>query len=128
MENTTLLQTIGKRIALLREAQGFTREQFADKIGLTSAGYGKIERGKSDINLTRLQDIAQALNVPISEIMKMSEGSVYIMSCNKDSLIANNNSTITNNNNSVDWVANTFKDMQEVLKSIEKRLNRLENK
>ena len=62
------MKTIQK-IKFLREYYNFTQEYIADLLGLTTNGYGRIERGEVDINLTKLEIIAKAFNLESSELM-----------------------------------------------------------
>lgn len=58
-----------KKIKFLREYNNFTQEYIADLLGLSTNGYGRIERGEVDINLTKLEIIAKAFNLKSSELM-----------------------------------------------------------
>jgi transcriptional regulator with XRE-family HTH domain len=50
-------------------------------LGLTVTSYGKIEQGQSDISLSRLQDIAQKLEIDLTELLKNTGGNVFV-NCN----------------------------------------------
>lgn len=127
---------LGKRIAMLREIQGISREQFADKLGMTSAGYGKIERGETDVSFMRLQSIAKALKMSLSEILKMAEGGVYIFSgtfAESHYSIAQANNSVVGQVNNIskdkgEWLEHTLLNIQETLQKFDKRLSRLEEK
>ena len=62
------MKTIQK-IKFLREYYNFTQEYVADLLGLTTNGYGRIERGEVDINLTKLEIIAKAFNMKSSDLI-----------------------------------------------------------
>ncbi len=49
----------------LRTKARLTREQLAEKIGVTSQQIHKYETGANKMNTDRLQQIAQALDVPV---------------------------------------------------------------
>ena len=55
--------SIPERIRLQRLQRGFSQENMADMLGLSTTAYGDIERGKTDLTLARLNQIADALNV-----------------------------------------------------------------
>jgi XRE family transcriptional regulator, regulator of sulfur utilization len=54
---------IGNNIRRIREIKTYTQEAVAEKVGMSVSAYGDIERGKSDVNFTRLGEIAKALEV-----------------------------------------------------------------
>ncbi len=60
---------IGNNIRRIREIKNYTQEAVADKVGMSVSAYGDIERGKSDVNFTRLGEIAAALEVKPEEIV-----------------------------------------------------------
>ena len=56
-------QIIGKRIQKIRQAKGYTQQQFAEVIGLSTNYLSDIERGKSSARLDKLVAIINALDV-----------------------------------------------------------------
>lgn len=62
MKVTTALRGPGERIRLRRLQQGYSQENMADQLNLSTTAYGDIERGKTELTLTRLSQIATALN------------------------------------------------------------------
>lgn len=54
---------IGRRIRDARLDQHITQEQLADKLNLSIAYMSRVERGNSCVNLKRLTQIAEVLNV-----------------------------------------------------------------
>jgi transcriptional regulator with XRE-family HTH domain len=57
------LSKIGSSIRKIREIKGLKQETVAQKLGLTTNGYGKIERGESQVNLDRLNQIAEVFGI-----------------------------------------------------------------
>lgn len=55
--------SVAEKIRLQRLQRGFSQENMADLLGLSTTAYGDIERGKTDLTLARLNQIADALNV-----------------------------------------------------------------
>lgn len=64
-----ILIKAGQAIRKLREEAGLTQTQLADKIGTTQSMLGKYERGELDFSLTRLVEIARALEITPDKIM-----------------------------------------------------------
>ncbi|MFD2570699.1 helix-turn-helix domain-containing protein [Spirosoma soli] len=56
--------SIAEKIRLLRLQRGLSQENMADLLSLSTTAYGDIERGKTDLTLSRLAQIANALNIP----------------------------------------------------------------
>lgn len=54
---------IGRRIKNARIGKNLTQEELADKLDVSIAFMSRVERGKSQINLKRLTQIAEILNV-----------------------------------------------------------------
>jgi len=57
---------IGMKIHELRISMGLSRQQLADKIGVTHQQLQKYEKGTNRISAGRLAAIAKALNKPVS--------------------------------------------------------------
>lgn len=62
------LITIGKRIRELRQAKGFSQENFAATAGLDRAYYGGVERGERNVSALNLIRIALALQVEVGDL------------------------------------------------------------
>ncbi|QAS59752.1 XRE family transcriptional regulator [Clostridium septicum] len=60
---------IGKRIKLIRESQGLTRKEFAEKLNVTERTVANYEQGQRGSNTKVLNKIADALNVSIDAIL-----------------------------------------------------------
>ena len=60
---------IGQRIKKARKAKSLTQEQLAEKIDVSIAFLSRIERGNSQINLKRLNQICEILGVTEVEIL-----------------------------------------------------------
>ncbi|GAB3553978.1 helix-turn-helix domain-containing protein [Spirosoma fluminis] len=55
--------SIAEKIRLQRLQKGLSQENMADLLNLSTTAYGDIERGKTDLTLSRLTQIASALQV-----------------------------------------------------------------
>lgn len=69
MTNKVFLQTLGKRIALLRKQKGLSQEEFADVSGKMINTISNVERGLSDPKITTLLSFANALNISIQDLL-----------------------------------------------------------
>lgn len=57
---------VGSRVRMRRVMLGMTQEQLGDKLGITFQQVQKYEKGMNRIGASRLQQIAQILDVPVS--------------------------------------------------------------
>jgi transcriptional regulator with XRE-family HTH domain len=64
------LAAFGERVRTLRKSRGFSQERLADSCQLDRTYIGGIERGERNITILKVRLIAQALEVPISEIFE----------------------------------------------------------
>lgn len=60
----------GQRVRHLRKAKGFSQEEFAAHCQLDRTYVGGIERGERNVALRNIQEIAQALDLSISELFE----------------------------------------------------------
>lgn len=81
--------TIGMKIKKLRELRNYTQEHMAKKLNMSANGYGKIERDETDISYSRMQQIADILEVSISEIINFDDKQILGNKPNYDSSTGN---------------------------------------
>ncbi|KCZ53628.1 hypothetical protein HY29_16615 [Hyphomonas beringensis] len=60
----------GKKLRALREEQGWSQEEFADRAGLHRTYVSAVERGVRNPTLSVLERLAKALGVSIEEVFK----------------------------------------------------------
>ena len=71
---------VGKRIRHRRWMIGMTQQQLADKVGIKFQQIQKYETGMNRVSASRLWDIAQAVDVPVSFFFEgLHEGDVHGM-------------------------------------------------
>ncbi len=77
--------SVHEKIRLIRETKGLTQEQLAEKLKMSPSAYGDIERGDSDIKLSRLEKIAESLEIKLSELFELNEkGSLNVITFSND--------------------------------------------
>ena len=59
----------GKRLRKLRLERNLTQEQLSEKMDVSVAFLSRIERGNSQVNLKRLTQICEILDIPEGEIL-----------------------------------------------------------
>lgn len=72
-------KAIGNRIRSVRESRGYTQSDLAHEVGLTQPAIGKIESGKSKVELENLYNLANALGCSVA----------YLLGVGTDKLTAN---------------------------------------
>lgn len=60
---------IGERIKQKRREKGITQEILAEKMDLSIAYLSRVERGEANINLKRLVQISELLDINVSELI-----------------------------------------------------------
>lgn len=63
------MSIVGKNIKQLRKKEDWTQAIVAKKLGLSIPAFSKIEAGVTDINITRLEEIAKIFGVSKFDIM-----------------------------------------------------------
>jgi len=56
-----------------REQRGFTQQHMAEAVGMTSVGWGKLERGVSALSVENLVRAASTLGIKASALMELVE-------------------------------------------------------
>jgi transcriptional regulator with XRE-family HTH domain len=67
------MKTLGKKIRLLRHQNGWSQEDVAKKLDISIPAFSKIETGITDINLSRLEQIANLFEMPVVQLLNFSD-------------------------------------------------------
>lgn len=73
---------IGDNIKKFRELKNITREALAAELDMSVSGYSKIERNEIDLTISRIQKIAQILEVDMSQILNFDASQIFNVSNN----------------------------------------------
>ena len=65
--------SVYETIKLLRMHKEWTQEEMSTKLNISKNSYGSIERGDTNINFSRLQEIAVIFEIKLSTLIQMSE-------------------------------------------------------
>ncbi|QGK73503.1 helix-turn-helix domain-containing protein [Flavobacterium sp. SLB02] len=85
---------IGDKIKSIRELKNYTQEYIADQLGITQAGYSKIEKGKTSLSLEKLQQLALILEMPLENIIRFESHRYF----NQESIIVKGPSSCSGKN------------------------------
>lgn len=102
---------IGSKIRKVRELRGLSQENLADELGMSSTGYGKIERDEVSVSFDRLQQISKVLGVDIENIIGFDE-----------------NIAFNNFHSTIEWQVGNYSMPVEMKKLYEDKITLLEDK
>ena len=63
------MQTLGKKIRLLRHQKSWSHEDVAKQLGISIPAFSKIETGITDINLSRLEQISKLFDMTVVQLL-----------------------------------------------------------
>ena len=58
-----------EKIKIMREMNQWTQEEVAEKLGMSTTGYAKIERGQTNVSVEKLKQIAQVFNLNVAQLL-----------------------------------------------------------
>ncbi|MDD2724894.1 MAG: helix-turn-helix transcriptional regulator [Methylovulum sp.] len=64
---------INEKIRFVRQLRELSQEDMAEKLGLSLNGYANIERGDTDVQMSRLEQIAQIFGMDLLELFNYGE-------------------------------------------------------
>jgi transcriptional regulator with XRE-family HTH domain len=70
---------VHEKIKFMRESKGWMQEEMADKLELSVNGYANIERGETDVQISRLEKIAEAFGIELLELFSFGEKNVFYL-------------------------------------------------
>lgn len=86
------MNTIEEKIRNIRELKNLTQEYMAKKLGITQAGYSKIETGTTKVSYSKLLEISEVLGVKVEELLAF-DSQKYFNSFNN--VKGSNNGSVT---------------------------------
>jgi transcriptional regulator with XRE-family HTH domain len=84
-----------KKIRFLRLNKSWSQETMAEKLDMSPNGYGSIERGETNVQLSRVLQIAQLFDISIAELFQDASSKNALNSVESENIEKQNN-----NNNS----------------------------
>lgn len=65
-----------EKIKFMRLFRDWTQEEMANKLDVSVNAYAKIERGETDFNISRLQQIVKALGIELADLFQLDDKNV----------------------------------------------------
>lgn len=81
------------KIKQIRELKNLTQEYVAQKLGLSTRAYSKIETGETQLTINRLNEISAIIGVPPMEVLGFDDKQVF-NNCKQDGYIGINHISI----------------------------------
>lgn len=69
-ETGAVLRDLGLRLRELRRGLGLTQEEAAEKIGMLTPNYARVEQGRANVTVDTLVRIANMLDSPLAALFK----------------------------------------------------------
>ncbi len=67
---------IYRKIKVMRVLKGWSQEEAAERLGIAVSSYAKIERGETDIHISRLVQIAEMMEIDLSQLIELNSRNV----------------------------------------------------
>ncbi len=77
---------LGNKIKALRQKHYKNQGAVAQKLGISIPAYSKIESGITDINCTRMKELAELFNIPTVNLLPDENVDMVILKANNDAL------------------------------------------
>lgn len=124
-----MTSSIKNKIKSIRELKNYTQEYMADQLGVTQAGYSKIEKGNTILSYVKLVEIARILEVSVEDVISF-DSQRYFNSFNK--VRGNNNGSIQINSDNTATLKVLYEDkiklLEKLLSKTEEELSRYKEK
>lgn len=101
---------VNEKIRFLRETKNWSQEEVAAKLGMSTTGYSKIERGETSLTIPKLEKIVEIFDTDILEVMSLGERNVVVF---KES----------GNNHSLNIINPTAQDLSSEIANLKQRIS-----
>ncbi len=106
---------LSEKLKTIRKLKNFTQETVAEKLGISTYSYAKIERGETDVKYSRLQKIAKIMGIQLEELFGLDVKSIFNLNGNP-----NNNNNNHHNHTLCDIVNLHSNEQTELQHELEK--------
>lgn len=124
------MQAVSEKIKNIRELRNYTQDYLAKQLGMTQAGYSKIESGKTDVTFSQLTGIAGVLGIKVEDLLSF-DNQKFFNSFNTSNVRGSNNGSLTITRESGE-IKNLYEDkirlLEKLLKTNEEQLEHYRSK
>jgi transcriptional regulator with XRE-family HTH domain len=72
------------KIRSIRQSKGWTQPDMAYKLDMSVNGYANIERGETDVQISRLEQIAETFGMELLELLNFGEKNVFYLAADNN--------------------------------------------
>jgi transcriptional regulator with XRE-family HTH domain len=76
-----------EKIRFMRQSKGWSQEDIAEKLDMSVNRYANIERGETDVQLSRLEKIADTFGIELLDLFNFAERNVFYWAGDNNHLI-----------------------------------------
>ncbi len=76
------MTTIGDKIKFWKQFRDYTQADMAEKLNISITAYAKIEQNKTDVNYSRLEQIAKVLDISMADLVSVNDKPSYYLNQN----------------------------------------------
>jgi transcriptional regulator with XRE-family HTH domain len=103
------------KIKQIRELKNFTQEYVAQKLGLSTRAYSKIETGETQLTINRLNEISKVLEMEPLQLLGFDDKKIFNI----------NNSTGNNGYNNIFFPEKLIQQYEETIQSLKEQIQLL---
>ncbi len=103
------------KIKQIRELKNFTQEYVAQKLGLSTRAYSKIETGETQLTINRLNEISKVLEIEPMQLLGFDDKKIFNI----------NNSTGNNGYNNIYFPEKLIQQYEETIQSLKEQIQLL---
>lgn len=70
---------VNDKVRMMRELRSWSQEEMAHRLGMSTNGYAKLERGETRLNIPKLEQIAEVFDIDLNELLAVNERSVICL-------------------------------------------------
>ena len=67
---------VHEKFRIMRQRKGWSQEEMAEKLYMSVNGYANIERGETDVKISRLEQIARVFEMDLLELFNFGEKNI----------------------------------------------------
>ena len=87
---------VHEKIKFIRQLKGWSQEDMAEKLAMSVNGYGAIERGETNVNISRLEQIALVFGIELSQLVALGDKNNFYMSGASSTVQLNQDNGVSN--------------------------------
>ncbi|MFZ4436087.1 MAG: helix-turn-helix domain-containing protein [Flavobacterium psychrophilum] len=110
-----MIEQAETKIKQIRELKNFTQDYVAQKLGLSTRAYSKIETGETQLTINRLNEISSILGVQPLEVLGFDDKKIFNI----------NNSTGNNGYNNILYPEKLIQQYEETIQALKEQVQLL---